>query len=244
MVEHLRIVSFLFYSGPKSFLSFKILFLILTKNQSKDPEKTFFSTALDSWNQEPVGKNLNLKPPKKLITKILGSLEISPTTLSCSSLGREQPDEKDNMRNGYHPERECILREIGGISVRTPKDRKGRFESNVLHAHERIDPQIRTDMADKPPQFWVHSLRAVDPRVIALFVQSDADRGPIHLHVAEQRREVNNAVLHLQKRPAEWLFENWPIGHQLHLVHATHMTRAEAQALGASAATVVPCPST
>ena len=58
-----------------------------------------------------------------------------------------QPDQKDNKRNGYHPEREYILRGIGGISIRTPKDRKGRFESNVVPAHERIDPRIRADMA-------------------------------------------------------------------------------------------------
>jgi transposase-like protein len=58
-----------------------------------------------------------------------------------------QPDQKDNKRNGYHPEREYILRGIGGISIRTPKDRKGRFESNVVPAHERFDPRIRANMA-------------------------------------------------------------------------------------------------
>jgi putative transposase len=57
------------------------------------------------------------------------------------------PDQGDNKRNGYHPDREYVLKGIGGVTIRTPKDRKGRFESAVIPAYERMDPRLRADMA-------------------------------------------------------------------------------------------------
>lgn len=30
------------------------------------------------------------------------------------------PDQSDNKRNGYHPEREYVLKGIGGVTIRTP----------------------------------------------------------------------------------------------------------------------------
>lgn len=56
-------------------------------------------------------------------------------------------DQTDNKRNGYHPNREYVLKGIGGVNIRTPKDRKGRFESSVVPAYERIDPRLKADMA-------------------------------------------------------------------------------------------------
>ena len=57
------------------------------------------------------------------------------------------PSQDDNKRNGYHPDREYVLKGIGGVSIRTPKDRKGRFESSVVPAYERTDPRLKADMA-------------------------------------------------------------------------------------------------
>jgi len=56
-------------------------------------------------------------------------------------------DQSDNKRNGYHPEREYVIKGIGGVTIRTPKDRKSRFESAVVPAHERTDPRLKADMA-------------------------------------------------------------------------------------------------
>ena len=57
------------------------------------------------------------------------------------------PEQSDNKRNGYHPEREYALKGIGCIRIRMPKDRRGRFESIVVPRHERIDPRLKADMA-------------------------------------------------------------------------------------------------
>lgn len=53
----------------------------------------------------------------------------------------------DNKRNGYQPEREYVLKGVGAIRVRVPKDRLGRFESSVIPAKERVDPRIKAEMA-------------------------------------------------------------------------------------------------
>ena len=57
------------------------------------------------------------------------------------------PDQADNKRNGYQPEREYALKGVGCIRIRTPKDRKGRFESQVIPTSERMDPRLKADMA-------------------------------------------------------------------------------------------------
>jgi putative transposase len=57
------------------------------------------------------------------------------------------PSQEDNKRNGYHPAREYVLKGIGGVTIRTPKDRKGRFQSHVVPAYERTDPRLKADMA-------------------------------------------------------------------------------------------------
>jgi formimidoylglutamate deiminase len=91
----------------------------------------------------------------------------------------------------------------------------------------------------------VHSLRAVTQeslqRVAATAVASDA---PMHLHIAEQRREVEQCLATYGRRPVRWLLENCDVGANWSLVHATHMDPEEVEALGATGAVVVLCPST
>ena len=89
----------------------------------------------------------------------------------------------------------------------------------------------------------IHSLRAVSTED-TLQLLSESAEGPIHLHIAEQTKEVDDCVAYLKKRPVEWLLNHLSVDHRYHLVHATHMTSGEAHALGQSKATVVLCPST
>ena len=49
------------------------------------------------------------------------------------------PEQSDNKRNGYHPERDYILKGIGALKIRTPKDRLGRFESKIIPTKERVE---------------------------------------------------------------------------------------------------------
>jgi putative transposase len=60
-------------------------------------------------------------------------------------LGNET--DANNKRNGYHPEREYVLKGVGSLRVRIPKDRLGRYESTIIPSKERVDPRIKAEMA-------------------------------------------------------------------------------------------------
>lgn len=88
-----------------------------------------------------------------------------------------------------------------------------------------------------------HSLRAVTEDALTSIVSLVSD-GPIHLHTAEQMKEVEDCLAWSGQRPVEWLLEHQPIGPRWCLVHATHMTPMEIRALAASGAVVGLCPIT
>ena len=87
-----------------------------------------------------------------------------------------------------------------------------------------------------------HSLRAVTPQALAEVVRL-AD-GPIHIHVAEQEREVSDCLASTGARPVEWLLANAKVDRNWCLVHATHVTDAELAGIAGSGAIVGLCPIT
>jgi len=89
----------------------------------------------------------------------------------------------------------------------------------------------------------IHSLRAVTRESLARVADTAGD-GPMHLHIAEQQREVEQCLQSYGRRPVRWLLENCQVGPGWSLVHATHMDHEETEALAASGAVAVLCPST
>ncbi|MDF1634813.1 formimidoylglutamate deiminase [Mycoplana sp. MJR14] len=88
-----------------------------------------------------------------------------------------------------------------------------------------------------------HSLRAVTPEELAAVVALAGD-APIHIHIAEQVKEVEDCIAWSGRRPVEWLLENAPVDGRWCLIHATHMTDAETDAMAASGAVAGLCPIT
>ena len=88
-----------------------------------------------------------------------------------------------------------------------------------------------------------HSLRAVAPEELADLLRMAPDM-PVHIHAAEQVREVEACLVWSRKRPIEWLLENASIDQRWCLIHSTHMTDAETAALADSGATAGLCPVT
>jgi len=68
--------------------------------------------------------------------------------------------------------------------------------------------------------------------------------GPIHIHVAEQVKEVEDCVAWSGAWPVEWLLANAGIDDRWCLIHATHMTDAETEAMARSGAIAGLCPIT
>lgn len=88
-----------------------------------------------------------------------------------------------------------------------------------------------------------HSLRAVSPEALAVLPALAGD-GPIHIHVAEQTREVEDCLAWSGARPVEWLLTNAPVDPRWCLIHSTHVTEAEWRGVVERGGVVGLCPIT
>lgn len=92
-----------------------------------------------------------------------------------------------------------------------------------------------------------HSLRAVPPAALSEAVAGlnaiDA-RAPVHIHIAEQVKEVQDCVAWSGQTPVRWLLSNMDVDARWCLVHATHMTPDETQDAARSGAIAGLCPTT
>ncbi|MCA1414215.1 formimidoylglutamate deiminase [Bradyrhizobium sp. NBAIM20] len=88
-----------------------------------------------------------------------------------------------------------------------------------------------------------HSLRAVTPDELAAIIPL-ADGGPVHIHAAEQVKEVDDCLAWSGRRPVQWLLEHAPVDQRWCLIHATHMTNEEVTAFAKTGAVAGLCPIT
>ncbi|MCZ4351214.1 formimidoylglutamate deiminase [Roseovarius aestuarii] len=92
-----------------------------------------------------------------------------------------------------------------------------------------------------------HSLRAVDEDSLQwlLALRQDKLPGcPVHIHVAEQTKEVADSQAHNGMRPVTALMAQAPVDENWCLIHATHLDDSEVSAIAKSGATVGLCPLT
>lgn len=87
-----------------------------------------------------------------------------------------------------------------------------------------------------------HSLRAVTEAELVQVAAHPAVQ--IHIHIAEQLREVEDCQAWSGARPVEWLLDRFDVGDRWCLVHATHMTDDETGRLARSGAVAGLCPIT
>lgn len=132
-----------------------------------------------------------------------------------------------------------------GFGGRAPDDGQRRFVNGVDHfarlmeASRRAVAGFETALVGVAP----HSLRAVTPDELAAILPL-AEGGPIHIHVAEQVKEVEDCVAWSGSRPVRWLLDHVPVDRRWCLVHATHMTDEESRAMAAIGAVAGLCPVT
>ncbi len=88
-----------------------------------------------------------------------------------------------------------------------------------------------------------HSLRAVTPHELTIASQL-APSAPLHIHIAEQVKEVEDCIAWFGKRPVEWLLNNADVTDRWCLIHATHMTSEETIAVARRGAIAGLCPIT
>ncbi len=137
-----------------------------------------------------------------------------------------------------------VLYTFGGFGEAPAESGQRRFVNDsdaylrLMQALERArNGGVRLGMAP-------HSLRAVGLTGLMEALASVDDSTPVHIHIAEQRREVEECLAWSGLRPVDWLLEHVPVDRRWCLVHATHVTAGEVTRMAASGGVVGLCPTT
>ncbi|KAB0564460.1 formimidoylglutamate deiminase [Pseudomonas palleroniana] len=131
-----------------------------------------------------------------------------------------------------------VLYTHAGFGGQAPNDGQRRFinsTENYLDLQARLKPILATQPA-QALGLCFHSLRAVTPQQIsAVLAASDKDC-PVHIHIAEQQKEVDDCLAWSGKRPLQWLYDNVEVDERWCLVHATHADADEVKRMAQSRA--------
>lgn len=131
--------------------------------------------------------------------------------------------------------------DFGGAA---PTQGQRRFLHDIEGFAELLDASRKAlaPLSDAVLGLAPHSLRACTPDELQALVAMAP--GPIHIHIAEQTREVDACVAWSGQRPVEWLYANNPVDARWCLVHATHVNAQEVALMAGSGAVVGLCPIT
>ncbi|GKY90170.1 formimidoylglutamate deiminase [Sinisalibacter aestuarii] len=139
-----------------------------------------------------------------------------------------------------------VLYTYGGAGQMPLQKGQARFGNSVDRFGDLV-AHARRAVADLPEDCRVgiapHSLRATSPDDLAAALAAH-EGGPVHIHIAEQPKEVTDIEAWLGARPVDWLLANADVTPEWCLIHATHMTDAETRAMAHSGAVAGLCPIT
>jgi formiminoglutamate deiminase len=138
-----------------------------------------------------------------------------------------------------------VLYIYGGFGGAAPHEGQKRFLNGperyaALLARSR---EILRALPDARLGIAPHSLRAVTPEALR-YVTETYRNNPIHIHAAEQTKEIADSIAALGQPPVAWLLDNAEVDARWCLVHATHMTENETRSLAKSGAVAGLCPLT
>ncbi|HEY1386121.1 MAG TPA: formimidoylglutamate deiminase [Dongiaceae bacterium] len=133
----------------------------------------------------------------------------------------------------------------GGFGGTPLAEKQLRFKNDVdryLKLLEGVDGACKRIGASWGLCF--HSLRAATEADIKTVLAAHSEDRPIHIHIAEQTKEVEDCRAWSNRRPVEWLYDKVEIDKRWCLIHATHVTPDEVHMMGHSEAVVGLCPTT
>ncbi|HYT98500.1 MAG TPA: formimidoylglutamate deiminase, partial [Casimicrobiaceae bacterium] len=132
-----------------------------------------------------------------------------------------------------------------GFGGATMTDHQRRFAHSV-DSYARLIATLNGAASER--RFIVgiapHSLRAVTADELAEVVRLGSADAPVHIHAAEQTKEVDECVAWSGMRPVEWLLKHANVDRRWCVVHATHITDDETRSLARSGATAGLAPTT
>lgn len=133
----------------------------------------------------------------------------------------------------------------GGFGGAAPTEGQRRFINDV-ESYARLLEGARKAVGgldDAVVGIAPHSLRAVTPESLGEVVAMAGER-PVHIHIAEQVKEVEDCLAWSGQRPVAWLLDHAPVDRRWCLIHATHLDPQEVRGIAASGAVAGLCPIT
>jgi formimidoylglutamate deiminase len=138
-----------------------------------------------------------------------------------------------------------VLYERAGFGLPSLREDQRRFRTSAQSVWAAQHSLKASGRALLNTGVAIHSLRAAAPESITMLRNlAEGFDGPIHIHVAEQMAEVEDCLAATGARPVEWLARERLLDKRWQLVHATHTVPQEIEAVAATRAGVVLCPST
>lgn len=139
-----------------------------------------------------------------------------------------------------------VLYSYAGFGAQPSQPGQKRFIQDTA-SYLRQQQQIRDSLTGKPLHnqgICFHSLRAVSETQMREVLAALPDTLPVHIHVAEQEKEVNDSLAWSGERPVSWLLNRFEVDSRWCLIHATHLDESEIARLAASGAVAGLCPTT
>lgn len=131
----------------------------------------------------------------------------------------------------------------GNFDAAPPSPGQRRFLNDIDGFAALLDASRSKLTGDANIGVAPHSLRAVTPDELAALLDL-SPTGPVHIHAAEQVKEVADCVAWSGARPVEWLLDNAGVNERWCLIHSTHLDANEVPRLAASGAVAGLCPIT
>ena len=137
------------------------------------------------------------------------------------------------------------LYRFGGFGSAAPGHGQRRFINTPDDFEALVNASAHAVKAHDDARLGIalHSLRAVAPEDIARAMRL-IDGAPLHIHAAEQEKEVTDCIAWSGKRPVRWLLDTVGLDARWCVIHATHMDAGETRDLARSGAVAGLCPVT
>ncbi len=142
-----------------------------------------------------------------------------------------------------------VLYQHSGFGAKSPSDGQKRFINSTGQFNQLVSDcfTLSEQYSNTNVGIAPHSLRAVDKTSLisaVAHVRSLDNQAPIHIHISEQQKEVDDCLAHFGKRPVQWLLDNVELDKYWCLIHATHIDEAERKGIIAKEAIAGICPTT
>jgi formimidoylglutamate deiminase len=142
-----------------------------------------------------------------------------------------------------------VLYRFSGFGEQVPNDGQKRFINSTEQFNQLVSDCFKLSERYQNTNVGIapHSLRAVDKTSLLSAVKHVRNlnaQAPVHIHISEQQKEVDDCIAHFGKRPVEWLLENAELDQHWCLIHATHINEQERNGIIKKGAIAGICPTT